>query len=73
MFCIVRSFCEKPCASSASLLICVGVDCWRVPSQVRDLNNERGCLATCGFRNHCIKSDYETSRVTSTRRDASCA
>ena len=71
MFCTIRSFFEKPCASSASL-VWVGVDCLRVVSRVKHLKQwARVFLATCGFRNHCIKSGYEKSRVTSTRHDAS--
>ena len=57
-----------------SLLICVGVDCLRVVSRVKDLKQWASVFsATCDFRNHCIKSGYEKSRVTSTGHDASCA
>ena len=57
-----------------SLLICVGVDCLRVVSRVKDLKRWASVFsATCGFRNHCIKSGYKKLRVTSTGHDASCA
>ena len=36
-----------------SLLICVGVDCLRVVSRVKDLKQWASVFsATCGFRNH---------------------
>ena len=68
MFCTIRSFCEKPYASSASLFGLVFV------SRVKDLKQWASVFsATCDFRNHRIKSGYEKSRVTSTRHNASCA
>ena len=55
-------------------LVWVGVDCLCFVSRVKDLKQWASVFsATCGFRNHCIKSRYEKSRVTSTRHDASCA
>ena len=55
-------------------LVWVGVDCLRFVSRVKDLKQWASVFsATCGFRNHHIKSGYERSRVTSTRHDASCA
>ena len=57
-----------------SLLICMGVDCLRVVSQVKGLKQWASVFsATCGFRNHCIKSGYKKSRVASTGHGASCA
>lgn len=49
MFCTIRSFCEKPCTSSAFLLICVGDDCLRVVgSRVNDLKQWASVFsATC--------------------------
>ena len=73
VFCSIRSFCEKPCASSASLFGLV-LNCLRSVSRVKDLKQWASVFsATCGFRNHRIKNGYEESRVTSTRHDASCA
>ena len=57
-----------------SLLICMDVDCLHVVSQVKDLKQWASVFsATFGFRNHCIKSGYEKSRVTSIGHDAWCA
>lgn len=54
-------------------LVCVGVDCLRVISRVKDLEQWASAFsASCGFRNLCIKSGYEKSRVTSTRHKARC-
>lgn len=54
-------------------LVCVGVDCLRVISRVKDLERWASAFsASCGFRNLCIKSGYEKSRVTSTRHKARC-
>ena len=73
VFCTIRSFCEKSCTSEL-FLVWLGVACLRVVSRVKDLKQWASVFsATCGFRNHCIKSGYEKSRLTSTRHDASCA
>lgn len=43
-------------------LVWVGVDCLRFVSRVKDLKQWASVFsATCGFRNHRIKSGYEKS------------
>ena len=73
MFCSLRSFHEEPCASSASC--CLRGCCLfsAIVSRIKDLKQwESVFSATCGFRNHCIKSGYAKSRVTNTRHDTLC-